>query len=92
MTSEPAYDLAVILVSTNEKRWLGPCLSSLYARAGTASLEVIVVDNESTDGTREFVETTFPSARDHIPQRRLCSREQPGVGVRQCAIRTVPQP
>jgi GT2 family glycosyltransferase len=63
VSSSPAHDLAIILVSTNEKRWLGPCLSTLYAHAGTANVEVIVVDNQSTDGTREFVESAFPQAR-----------------------------
>jgi N-acetylglucosaminyl-diphospho-decaprenol L-rhamnosyltransferase len=56
-------DLAIITISTNEKHWLGPCLSSIYAHAGGIDLEVIVVDNKSTDGTRKFIETTFPQAR-----------------------------
>src|SRR5690348_6514731 len=60
---EPKHELAVIVISTNEVRWLGPCLSSVYDHAGTARLEVIVVDNESTDGTAEFVQSTFPRAR-----------------------------
>jgi N-acetylglucosaminyl-diphospho-decaprenol L-rhamnosyltransferase len=57
------HDLAVIVVSTNEVQWLEPCLSTIYANAGPISLEVVVVDNSSTDGTREFVETRFPQAR-----------------------------
>ena len=59
----PDHDLAIIVISTNEVQWLGPCLSSVYARVGTASVDVVVVDNQSTDGTREFVETSFPQAR-----------------------------
>lgn len=58
-----AVDLAVIVVSTNEARWLSPCLSSLYAHAGDLSLDVVVADNESTDETRELVESEFPDAR-----------------------------
>jgi GT2 family glycosyltransferase len=57
------HDLAVIVISTNEVGWLDPCLSTLYAKAGPISLDVVVVDNSSTDGTREFVERTFPQAR-----------------------------
>lgn len=56
-------DLAIIVVSTNEARWLGPCLSTLFARIGDISVDVVIADNRSTDGTREFVETTFPQAR-----------------------------
>ena len=56
-------DLAVIVVSTNEARWLSACLSTVYAHAGGAKLDVVVVDNDSTDGTRELVESEFPEAR-----------------------------
>jgi GT2 family glycosyltransferase len=55
-------DLAVIVVSTNEAKWLTSCLSSVYEHAGPISLEVVVADNESTDGTRELVESEFPDA------------------------------
>jgi GT2 family glycosyltransferase len=57
------HDLAVIVVSTNEAHWLRPCLSTVFERAGDISLDVVVADNESTDGTRELVEQEFPSAR-----------------------------
>ena len=63
VSSQPTHDLAIIVISTNEAHWLGPCLSTVYDHAGTATLDVIVVDNESTDGTREFVESSFPQAR-----------------------------
>jgi N-acetylglucosaminyl-diphospho-decaprenol L-rhamnosyltransferase len=56
-------DLAIIIVSTNEAKWLDRALSTIFAHAGTATLDVVVVDNESTDGTRELVETRFPQAR-----------------------------
>ena len=57
------HDLAIIVVSTNEARWLDPCLRTVFAHAGDATLDVVVVDNSSTDGTRELVETSFPAAR-----------------------------
>ncbi len=56
-------DLAIVIVSTNEAKWLRPCLSTVFAQAGDATLDVVVVDNESTDGTRELVERDFPAAR-----------------------------
>ncbi len=52
-----------MIVSTNESHWLERCLSTVFEHAGGASLDVIVVDNASTDGTREFVESRFPQAR-----------------------------
>src|SRR5712691_6473453 len=59
----PLQDLAVIIVSTNEAHWLRPCLSTVFAHAGGASLDVVVANNQSTDGTRDLVETEFPQAR-----------------------------
>jgi len=59
----PEADLAIIIVSTNEARWLESCLSTLFAHAGDVRLDVVVVDNASTDGTRELVESGFPGAR-----------------------------
>lgn len=64
------HELAIIIVSTNEARWLRPCLTSVFERAGGAELDVVVVDNESTDGTRELVETSFPTARVVSSQNR----------------------
>jgi len=65
VTPEPhsAPDLAIVIVSANNASWLTPCLSAVFDHAGGASLDVIVVDNESTDGTRELVQTQFPAAR-----------------------------
>jgi N-acetylglucosaminyl-diphospho-decaprenol L-rhamnosyltransferase len=56
-------DLAIVVVSTNEAHWLERCLSTVFEQAGGAVLDVIVVDNSSTDGTRELVESRFPQAR-----------------------------
>jgi len=61
--SQPTADIAIVVVSTNEARWLKPCLSTIFAHAGGAALDVVVVDNESSDGTRELVESNFPAAR-----------------------------
>ncbi len=64
LSERPATaDLAVIIVSTNEAHWLRKGLPSLFAHAGDAKLDVVVVDNSSTDGTRELVESEFPGAR-----------------------------
>jgi GT2 family glycosyltransferase len=57
------HDLAIIIVSTNEAHWLRPCLTSIYRQAGELTLDVVIADNESTDGTRELIEREFPQAR-----------------------------
>lgn len=62
-TAGSPADLAIIVVSTNEAHWLEPCLSTVFAQSGDIDLDVVVADNNSTDGTRELVETRFPKAR-----------------------------
>jgi N-acetylglucosaminyl-diphospho-decaprenol L-rhamnosyltransferase len=57
------HDLAIIVVSTNEAHWLRPALSTVFAHAGEISIDVVVADNQSTDGTRHLVESEFPGAR-----------------------------
>jgi N-acetylglucosaminyl-diphospho-decaprenol L-rhamnosyltransferase len=57
------HDLAVVVVSTNEAKWLRPCLSTVFEHSGPIEIDVVVADNESVDGTRKLVESEFPRAR-----------------------------
>lgn len=52
-------DLSVVIVSYNTRRLLRDCLRSLRASVGLA-LEVIVVDNASSDGSADMVRDEFP--------------------------------
>jgi GT2 family glycosyltransferase len=81
-------DLAIIIVSTNEASWLEPCLSTVFDHAGDARLDVVVVDNESTDGTRELVETRFPEVRV-IGSRNLGFAHANNQGAKTCTARYV---
>jgi len=58
-------DVSVSIVSYNTCDFLRACLNSLQARAneGEATLEIIVADNGSTDGSREMVQNEFPGVR-----------------------------
>jgi GT2 family glycosyltransferase len=58
-----AADLAVIVVSHNSREWLSPCLSSVAAHVGDADVEVVLVDNDSSDGSADLVEAEFPDVR-----------------------------
>lgn len=56
-------DVSVVVVSFNTKQLLRDCLQTLKARAGDVTLEIIVVDNASRDGSAAMVEDEFPEAR-----------------------------
>jgi len=51
--------VSVIVVNWNGREYLGECLDSL-GRQTFPDFEVIVVDNGSTDGSVEFMESQFP--------------------------------
>ena len=56
-------DLSIIIVSWNTKKYLEECLTSLQTIDGNLSVEIIVVDNASTDGSPEMIRTQFPNVK-----------------------------
>jgi GT2 family glycosyltransferase len=55
--------LSIILVNFNDAAHLRECVSSIEVHAGGIDLEVIVVDNASTDGSAALVTERFPRVR-----------------------------
>ena len=53
-------DLSIIIVSYNTKDHLADCLRSVYGNHFSGKHEIIVVDNASSDGTRELIKSEFP--------------------------------
>lgn len=63
MIKSMSLDLSVIIVNWNVRDFLRECLRSLDAGRGDLSLEVIVVDSASSDGSAEMIATEFPWVR-----------------------------
>jgi GT2 family glycosyltransferase len=61
--NETRYDLSVVIVSFNTREVLRKCLQTLEIEAAQLSLEVLVVDNGSRDGSVEMVNANFPDVR-----------------------------
>ncbi len=53
-------DVSIIVVNWNTQDILRNCLKSIYEQGGEVALEVIVVDNASTDGSADMVRKDFP--------------------------------
>jgi len=54
--------VSAVIVAYNSRAWLAECLPSLAAQT-YPRLEVIVVDNASTDGVADWLAANFPAAR-----------------------------
>ena len=60
--------MSVVVLNHNGEKYLGTCLNSIRPNLLAGVREVLVVDNASTDGSRELV-------RDHFPWARLVPSE-----------------
>jgi GT2 family glycosyltransferase len=56
-----ALDVSVVVVSWNTRDILRDCLRSVFEQTREVSFKVIVIDNNSGDGSAEMVRTEFPA-------------------------------
>src|SRR3989344_7486340 len=56
-------DLSVIIVNWNTKKLLENCLSSILKFTKGLSFEVIVIDNDSSDGSQAMLKKKFPQVK-----------------------------
>ena len=61
--SHPRSLISIIIVSWNARDYLRQCLASLFTEECRHALEVIVVDNASSDGSPEMVAKSYPQVR-----------------------------
>lgn len=52
--------LSIIIINYNVKYYLEQCLYSVMKAAAGFRYEILVIDNASTDGSREYLENRFP--------------------------------
>ncbi|HEX3470421.1 MAG TPA: glycosyltransferase family 2 protein [Silvibacterium sp.] len=57
------FDISIVIVSFNTRDVLRECLQSVERESIGLLVEVLVVDNHSSDGSAEMVENEFPQVR-----------------------------
>jgi hypothetical protein len=78
-------DLSIIIVSWNAKAFLLECLRSLTGEIDDRRTEIIVVDNASTDGSPEAVESEFPNVKLLRNPTNLGFAKANNIGIKQSA-------
>ena len=63
MKSKMIPDLSIIVVTTNAIEHIENCLSSIISNVPPPETEIIISDNQSTDGTVELVREKFPDVK-----------------------------
>ncbi len=82
-------DISVVVVAWNAKSYLELCLESLEKAPPQRSMEILVVDNASTDGTAEMVETRFPWVKLIRSAENLGFAKGNNVAIRRCQGRYI---
>jgi len=82
-------DLSVIIVNYNVKQLLRGCLCSIYRSTKGINLEIIIVDNNSTDGSVEMLRKEFPGVRLIENQENLGFAKATNQGLRESRGRYV---
>ena len=74
--------LSILIVNYNGKTYLGDCLRSIQ-RNILSEYEVIIVDNASTDGSREYVREHFPEVKLLVSDKNLGFAGGNNIGARE---------
>jgi GT2 family glycosyltransferase len=77
-------DISIVIVAWNAQQYLELCLESLVAAPPHRSMEVIVVDNASSDGTCKMIEARYSWVKLIRSPENLGFSRGNNLGIRQC--------
>ena len=63
MSDENRMDISIVIVNWNTKDMLRDCLNSIKKEKGMLTVQTLVIDNDSADGSREMVGYDFPEVK-----------------------------
>jgi GT2 family glycosyltransferase len=79
-TRLPMVTMSIVIVSWNTREILRDCLASIYENAAPEEFQIIVVDNDSADGSAEMVKEQFPKVDLIVNDDNLCFAAANNVG------------
>ncbi len=84
MTDSKKLVISVIIRTNNEEKWIGHCLVAVFSQKVDAEIEVILVDNESTDHTLEVAKrypvNKFVTIKEFLPGKALNEGIRASIG------------
>jgi GT2 family glycosyltransferase len=85
----PAPDISIVIVSWNTVDYTLECLRSIIPHTHEHTLEVIVVDNASTDGSADAVHAKFPDVCLIRNEKNLGFAKANNLGIRRSSGRYI---
>ncbi|MBB6142874.1 hypothetical protein HNQ77_000818 [Silvibacterium bohemicum] len=73
--------LSIVILCWNDRRVIEDCLRSIFANTHSTEFEVIVSDNGSTDGSIEFIRSSYPMLRVIENGRNLRFSKANNIGI-----------
>ena len=73
-------ELSIIIVNWNTRDYLKDCLKSILENIKKVSFEVIVIDNNSSDGSAEMVKNEFPHVKLIASDVNTCFAKGNNIG------------
>jgi GT2 family glycosyltransferase len=76
--------LSVLLVNYNDRENLSRCLDSLKSHIRDIPHEIIVVDNDSSDGSQEFIRESHPDVKLILSRENIGFARANNLGLQEC--------
>ncbi len=77
-------DVSVILVSYNTKEYTSECIKSVFDHTQNLDFEIIVVDNDSKDGSCEMITKSFPQVKLIKNETNMGFGAANNIAIKQC--------
>ena len=81
--NKSGVNISIVIVNYNSIDYLSHCLNSINKSAGNISVEIIVVDNHSTDGSLDELISCFPGIHFILLKKNLGFGKANNIGVKE---------